>query len=59
MYENWIKVCKANKALKEKIVELKEKEVMKRAVVNYEFLASERERKIQQISIELTNTQKS
>ena len=60
MYENWLKVCKTNKSLKEKIVKLnKEKEVMKRAAVNYEFLASERERKIQQISIELTNTQKS
>ena len=48
MYENWIKVCKANKALKEKIVELnKEREVMKRVVVNYEFLASDKERKIQ------------
>ena len=41
MYENWIKVCKTNKALKEKIVELNKKKVMKRAAVNYEFLASE------------------
>ena len=60
IYENWIKVCKANKALKEKIMELnKENEMMKIATVNYEFLASDRERKIQQISIELINTQKS
>ena len=35
MYENWLKVCKTNKSLKEKIMELnKEKEVMKRAAVN-------------------------
>ena len=45
MYENWLKVCKTNKSLKKKIMELnKEKEVMKRAAVNYEFLASEREK---------------
>ena len=59
MYENWLKVCKTNKALKEKVAELtKEKEVLKRAAINYEFLASDRERKIQQISNELINTQK-
>ena len=57
MYENWIKVCKKNKALKENVAELaKEKEVFKRAEINYEFLASYRERKIQQISTELINT---
>ena len=47
MYNNWLKVCKLNKFLKEKIVELtKEREVMKRAVNNYEFLAIEKERKV-------------
>ena len=41
MYNNWLKVCKENKSLKEKVVELtKEKEVMKRAATNYEFLAT-------------------
>ena len=55
MYENWIKVCKTNKALKEKVAELtKEKEMLKRAAINYEFLASNRERKIQQINTELS-----
>ena len=59
MYENWLKVCKTNKALKEKVAELtKEREVLKRAAINYEFLTSDRERKIQQISSELINTQK-
>ena len=44
MYENWLKVCKTNKSLKEKIMELnKEKEIMKKATVNYEFLASKGE----------------
>ena len=57
MYDNWVKVCKTNKALKEKVAKLtKEKEVLKRAAINYEFLASDRERKIQQISSELINT---
>ena len=47
MYNNWLNVCKENKCLKEKIVELtKEREVMKRAVNNYEFLAIEKERKV-------------
>ena len=59
MYDNWIKVCKTNKALKERVVKLtKEKEVLKRATINYELLASDRERKIQQINSELINTQK-
>ena len=57
MYDNWVKVCKINKALKERVAELtKEKEVLKRATINYEFLASDRERKIQQVSSELINT---
>ena len=48
-----------NKSLKERIVELtKEKNMMKRTTINYEFLVSEKERKIQQISNELINTQK-
>ena len=47
MYNNWLKVCKTNKSLKERIVELiKEKYMMRRATINYEFLASKRERKI-------------
>ena len=59
MYDNWVKVCKTNKALKEKVAELtKKKEVLKRAAINYEFMASDRESKIQQISTELINTQK-
>ena len=59
MYDNWVKVCKTNKALKEKVTELtKEKEVLKKTTINYEFLSSDRERKIQQISSELINTQK-
>ena len=58
MYDNRVKVFKTNKALKEKVVELtKEKEVLKRAAINYEFLILNRERKIQQINIELINTQ--
>ena len=45
MYENWIKDYKTNKALKEKVVKLiKEKEVLKRATINYEFLALDREK---------------
>ena len=47
MHNNWQKVYKKNKSLKEKIVEhTKEKEVMKRATTNYEFLAIENERKV-------------
>ena len=50
MYENWVKVCKTSKALKEKVAELtKEKEVLKRAAINYEFLASEREKKFSKL----------
>ena len=53
----WLKVCKLNKSLKERIMELtKEKDVMKITRINYEFLASKKERKIQQISNELINT---
>ena len=59
MYNNWLKVCKLNKSSKERIVELtKEKDVMKIVAINYEFLTSEREIKIQQNSHELINTQK-
>ena len=59
MYNNWLKVCKLNKSLKEKIMKLtKENEVMKRVVTNYEFLATEQEGKVQEIMAELENTQK-
>ena len=48
IYENWLKVWKTNKALKEKVAELtKEREVLKKAAINYEFLATDRERRIQ------------
>ena len=46
-YNNWLKVCKLNKSLKEKTVELtNEKDVMKIASINYEFLSTEKERKV-------------
>ena len=57
IYNNWLKVCKLNRSLKERIEKLtKEKDVMKVVAINYEFLASKRERKIQKINSELINT---
>ena len=47
IYNNWLNVCKLDKSLKEKIMKLtKEKKVMKRVAINYEFLATEKERKV-------------
>ena len=46
MYNNWLKVCKLNKFLKEKIVELTKKNVMKIAVIDYKFLATEKKMKV-------------
>ncbi|GMN44885.1 hypothetical protein TIFTF001_014087 [Ficus carica] len=54
MYNKLIQVCKINKSL-----DLEEKDVLKRAVINYEFLVAEKERKLQETRLELENTQKS
>ncbi|GMN27140.1 hypothetical protein TIFTF001_044082 [Ficus carica] len=44
MYSKWIQVCKINRSLKIHVDELrKEIDVLKRAVINYEFLAVEKE----------------
>ena len=43
---NSLRVCKLNKFLKEKIVELIKKNVMKRAVIDYKFLATEKKMKV-------------
>ena len=46
MYNNWLKVCKLNRSLKERIEELtKENDVLKIATINHEFRASKREKK--------------
>ncbi|GMN45039.1 hypothetical protein TIFTF001_014229 [Ficus carica] len=60
MCDKLIQVCKINKSLEIHIDELrKENDVLKRAVINYEFLATEKERKLQETRLELENTQKS
>ena len=47
MYNNLLKVCKLNRSLKKKIVELtNKKEVIKRSTINYEFFAIEKEIKV-------------
>lgn len=43
IFNKQVKVCKLNKSLRERVNELvKEKKVLKRAAINYEFLATER-----------------
>ncbi|GMN47305.1 hypothetical protein TIFTF001_016482 [Ficus carica] len=60
MYSKGIQVCKINKTLEIHVDELcKEKDVLKRAVINYEFLTAEKERKLQETIHELENMQKS
>ncbi|GMN44981.1 hypothetical protein TIFTF001_014175 [Ficus carica] len=47
MYNKLIQVCRINKSLEIRVVELhKEKDVVKKAVINYKFLATEKERKL-------------
>lgn len=50
IHDKCIKVCKLNKALGVKFAKLtQEKEVLKRGMVNQEFLVIEKDRKIQEI----------
>ncbi|GMN64836.1 hypothetical protein TIFTF001_033914 [Ficus carica] len=53
-------MCKINKNLEEQIAELhNEKDVWKKAMINYEFLAVDKEMKFQKTRLELENTRKS
>jgi len=57
MFSKWVKVCEMNKSLREQVDELvKEKDVLKRAIVNYEFQATENEKKLQDTRAELEST---
>ncbi|XP_024019584.1 uncharacterized protein LOC112091065 [Morus notabilis] len=60
MFNKWVLVVKMNKSLQERVDELiKEKDVLKRAVVNNEFWAVENEKKLQETRAESEHTQKS
>ncbi|XP_024018312.1 uncharacterized protein LOC112090655 [Morus notabilis] len=60
MFNKWVLIVKMNKSLRERIDELiKEKDVLRRAAVNYEFRAVEREKKLLETRFELEYTQKS
>ena len=60
MYNKLVQVCQINKSLEIHVAKLyKDKDVLKKAVINYKFLAIEKERKFQEIRLELENTQKS
>ncbi|GMN21398.1 hypothetical protein TIFTF001_047272 [Ficus carica] len=67
MYNKLIQVCKINKSLEIRVAELhkkkdvlkKKKDVLKKVVINYEFIATKKERKLQETRLELENTQKS
>ncbi|GMN64590.1 hypothetical protein TIFTF001_033653 [Ficus carica] len=60
MYNKLIQVCKINKSLEIHVVELyKEKDVLKKVVINYKFLAIGKERKFQEIRLQLENMQNS
>ena len=51
---------KINNNLKDRLAGLhKDKDVLKKAMINYEFLAAEKERKLQETRLKLENTQKS
>ncbi|GMN61270.1 hypothetical protein TIFTF001_030366 [Ficus carica] len=60
VYNKWIQVYKINNYLEDWVAELhKEKDVLKKAMINCEFLAAEKEMKLQEILLKLENTQKS
>ena len=57
MFSKWVKVCEMNKSLRERVDELvKEKDVLKKTAVNYEFQATENEKKLQDTRAELEST---
>ena len=59
MYEKWLKVCEVNKSLKNKIIELRDKnEMFKVASANWRNLLRLKDEKIQELKAELKNTQK-
>ena len=59
MYEKWLKVCEINKSLKNKIVELgDENEMFKGASANWRDLLKLKDEKIQELKVELENTEK-
>ena len=59
MFEKWLKVCKLNKALEDRVNELlREKEEMKRAMINLELQIDEKEKKQVELKAELVHTQK-
>ena len=52
-------MCEMNKSLRERVDELvKENDVLKKAAINYEFQATENEKKLQDTKAELESTQK-
>ncbi|EXB26569.1 hypothetical protein L484_012563 [Morus notabilis] len=59
-FNKWVLVVKMNKSLRKQVDELiKEKDVLNRTAVNYEFRAVEKEKKLQKTRAELEHTQKS
>ena len=60
MYNNWLKVCDANKSLKDKIVEINEENAdLKSALVNLKNLVKEKYEKIQEIIVDPEGKKKS
>ncbi|GMN63713.1 hypothetical protein TIFTF001_032785 [Ficus carica] len=56
MYNKWIQVRKISKTLEIRVEELcKENDVLKKAMINYEFLAAKKEMKLQETILELEN----
>ena len=57
MYNNWPKVCNANKSLKGKNYMIDEEDVdLKSALVNLKSLVKEKDKKIQKITVDLEGT---
>lgn len=59
MCSKWIKLCKQNKKLEDRVVELvEERGILKRAMINYEFQATKKKKVIQKTHTQLEETQK-
>ena len=57
MYKKWLKICEKDKSLKNGILKLgKENELIKGASANWKNLLREKDKKTQELMVELENT---
>nr|GMN69126.1 hypothetical protein TIFTF001_038173 [Ficus carica]GMN69142.1 hypothetical protein TIFTF001_038189 [Ficus carica] len=59
MYSKWINLCKLNKKLEDQVANLiEERYIFKRAMINYEFQATEKTKALQETRFQPEETQK-